>query len=230
MFTFARTRRALAAAAVAVCAATATADAGVDQYTIQRTATGDAAALAATLKRADVGSATGWTGGPEKPDLSADPGCPNFHPKQSDLVVTGAAAATYKNVGLQLHSETQVMRTPKMVQLDWQRSAQSPNFLSCARSLLAKTSTKTARFVSITKLKAPRVASYTAAYRALVDVTTATGKTRVAYDVVLVGRGRTEITLTTAMPLSAAATVWAMELAIASKLAGRGPACRFGRR
>jgi uncharacterized protein (UPF0264 family) len=176
------------------------------------------------LKRADVGSATGWTGGPEKPDLSADPGCPNFHPKQADLVVTGAAAATYKNVGLQMHSETQVMRTPKMVQLDWQRSAQSPNFLSCARSLLAKTSTKSSRFVSIRKLKVPRVASYTAAYRALVDVTTAKGKMRVAYDVVLVGRGRTEITLTTAMPLSAAATVWVMELGIASKLAGRAPA------
>ena len=140
----------------AVCAATATADAGVDQYTVQRTATGDAAALAATLKRADVGSATGWTGGPEKPDLSADPGCPNFHPKQSDLVVTGAAAATYKNVGLQMHSETQVMRTPKMVKLDWQRSAQSPNFLSCASSLLAKTSTKSARFVSIRKLEGLR--------------------------------------------------------------------------
>jgi hypothetical protein len=224
MQTFARTRRALAAVAVAACAATATASAGVDQYTVQRTTTGDAAALAATLKRADVGSATGWTGGPEKPDLSADPGCPNFHPKQSDLVVTGAAAATYKNVGLQMHSETHVMRTPKMVQLDWQRSAQSPNFLSCARRLLAKTSTKSARFLSIRKLKIPRIASYTAAYRALVGVKTPKGTVRLAYDVVLVGHGRTEITLTTTMPASVATTVWIMELGIAGSLAGRAPA------
>jgi hypothetical protein len=219
-----RVSRVLAAAAIAALASTATAAAGPERYTIHRTAADDAAARTATLTRPDVGSASGWSGGPTKPDLTPNPGCPNFHPKQSDLVITGAAAATFKNVAFQMHSESQVMKTARMMQLDWQRSVLPPNSLSCARRLVARTSTKTTRFVSLGLLAIPKLTPYTAGYRALFDVTTAKGKIRMAYDIVLVGRGRTEITLATTMPLSVASTVWIMEMGIAGTLAGRARA------
>jgi hypothetical protein len=49
-----------------------------------------AAARSAVVVRSDLGS-TGWTGGAKKPDLSPPKPCPNWDPKQSDLVLTGAA-------------------------------------------------------------------------------------------------------------------------------------------
>ena len=58
--------------------------------TVRFNAADQAAAQAAALKRADFGIGA-WHGGARKPDLSAQPACPNYHPKFSAFVVTGAA-------------------------------------------------------------------------------------------------------------------------------------------
>src|SRR5437764_8619686 len=76
-----------------------------DQWQVHRTAAGNAAARAAVVSRADLGSASGWTGGSTKPDLTSTPPCGNFAPKQSDLVVIGAAASAWRHQGLELQSQ-----------------------------------------------------------------------------------------------------------------------------
>jgi hypothetical protein len=69
----------------------------------------------------------------------------------------------------------------------------------------------------------PRVATYTNAVRILLDVQTSASTTpvKVFVDLVLVGRSRTEITLTTTAPLLASTTVRAAEVRLARLLAGR---------
>ncbi len=156
-----------------------------------------------------------------KPDLSADKGCPNYHPKRSDLVVTGAAAADFKHLGLEIHSESQVMQTTKMVELDWKRSLQAPHFLECARASLKKALNTTTQFVSLKPLKIPKLTAYTGAFRTVFDVKTSKETIRMAFDVIYIGRGKTEITLLTTTPLAAVAMVWPMEVGLAGTLAGR---------
>jgi hypothetical protein len=204
---------------VAALVSTATATAGGDTYKLRATPAGQAAARAATLTMADIGS--GWTGGSKKPDLSVGGGCANFHPKTSDIILTGAAATTYKQPGVMLESESQVMRTAKMVQLDWQRSVGSPHFLECVRSLYKKSSRPKARFVSVRRLEIPSIATYTAGFRVMIDVPAKAGKVRMVYDIVAVGRGNTEIILATTMPLASVPTLFPNEIVLARTLASR---------
>jgi hypothetical protein len=68
----------LAIAAVALVATTVVfAGDGMEQ--VRLNPVDQAAARAVLIRRADLGS-TGWQGGRVKPDLSAGPTCPNYHP------------------------------------------------------------------------------------------------------------------------------------------------------
>ena len=80
------------ATAVVLAAATAV-FAGDGKEQIKFNPADQAAARAVVIRRADLGS-SGWVGGPTKPDLSSGPTCANYHPKVSDLVLTGAARTT----------------------------------------------------------------------------------------------------------------------------------------
>jgi hypothetical protein len=204
----------LAAAAVAAVA---------DKEQIHLTTAGQAAARAAVLTRADLGTAPGWTGGAKKPDLSSTSPCPSFHPKQSDLVLNGAAETAFKQPGIQFDSEAQVLETAHMVKLDWQRTAIAPQILPCLRTAAAKNAGTASHVVSIRRISFPRLATYTTAIRILFDVKSpsATTPVRVFVDVVLVGRGRTELTLTTTAPLLANSVVRPAEVRLAKVLAGR---------
>ena len=213
-------RKLAALAAVAGLALAAAAFAAAKQP-IRFTPAGQAAARAVVLQRADLGSASGWTGGAKKPDLSSDTHCANFHPKDSDLVLIGAAETDWQHAGLEFDSEAQVLQTPKMVQLDWQRTVLSPHLLPCLRETLAKAGGASAAVVSVARLAFPQVAPYTRAFRTVVEVTSGTQKVRVLIDVVLIGRGRTEVTLTTTAPLAAEAVVRPAELRLARLLASR---------
>lgn len=195
--------------------------AAADKEKVQLTAAGRAAARAAVLTRADIGPASGWTGGARKPDLSSSMLCQSFQPKQSDLVLIGAAKSVWKHAGLEIDSGAQVLKTPAMVRLDWQRTVLAPQVLPCLRSGLAKGLPASQRLVSMQRIAFPRVATYTRAYRALIDVQAATGTVRVMVDLALIGRGRTEITLSTTAPLLAAATVSPAEVRLARLLAAR---------
>jgi hypothetical protein len=188
---------------------------------IRFNAAGQAAARAAVLRKSDLGSGSSWTGGARKPDLSAADTCPNYNPKQSDLVLTGAAATRFSAGTLVFDSEAQVLQSARMVRLDWQRSVLAPGLLPCLRSMAAKSSPVNATVVSIEKLPFPRVATYTAAFRLITDVRSSNGKLRILVDIALFGRRRTEVMLTTSAPYSARVPVKASEIRLARILVGR---------
>ena len=215
------TRRAAALLGAAVAALLLAGVAVADKEQIHLTAAGQAAARAAVMQRADLGGASGWTGGSKKPDLSSGTGCTNFEPKQSDLVLIGAAETIFKHPGVEFDSEAQVLQTPAMVRLDWQRTVLAPEVMPCLKSNLQKQLTPAERLVSVRRIAFPAISAYTRAYRTTVDVTASSGTVRVFVDLVLVGRGSTEITLTTTAPLVAEAAVRAAEVRLARILAAR---------
>jgi hypothetical protein len=218
-----RTHAAILALAAALACAAGAAAATADKEKIQLTAAGQAAARAAVLTRADLGATTGWTGGAQKPDLTAaKPTCKGFDPKQSDLTLNGAAEAMFKHsAGIQLVSDAQVLATPRMVALDWQRTVLAPQVVPCMREELGKLAGGSGHIVSLSRISFPKLATYSTAFRALFDVTSGTRTIRVMADVVLVGRGRTELTLTTTAPYSAAATIAPAEVRLARVLLAR---------
>jgi hypothetical protein len=183
--------------AVLTAGAALAADSGKEQ--IRLTKADQAAAKRAVALRTDLGSGA-WTGGFKKPDLSATLTCPNFHPKQSDLVLTGAAETQWENQGLQIESVAQILETHAMVVADWQRTVLAPTAIPCLRSHLVKQLGTGVTFVSFRRVIFPPVATRVQAYVMLVDVKTTTGNVRVALEVVLIGRNRTELTLISTAP------------------------------
>ena len=195
--------------------------ASADNYRFGFTAVGQAAARAVVLRRADLGAVVSWKGGAKKPDLSAQPTCPNYQPKLSDLVVTGAAESDYSTVGLELDSEVEVLQTAAMVRLDLLRSV-TATFLPCLRSQFAA-SART-KLVSLRRIPFPHLATFTAAFRLVTDIAVPAGTERVVVDVVVVGSGRTEITLTSTAPLVNKQVVAAADLRLVRILVGRARA------
>jgi hypothetical protein len=219
------TRAALAmltAAALGLVAATAAepASAPPSKEQIRFTVADQAAARAAVVRLGDLGS-SGWKGGRVKPDLTSGMACPGYRPKQSDLVLTGAAEASWQRTGLDLRSVAQVLKTRAMVARDWQRTVTDPRAVACLRGAVTKGLTSSERLVSFRKLAFPRLATYAIAYRALIDVSAQGAHARVLADLVLVGRGRTELTLMIAAPAGAGATIAAADVRLARTLLAR---------
>jgi hypothetical protein len=186
---------------IVVTAGTAAlATAGMEQ--IKFNPADQAAARAVVIRRADLGS-SGWTGGPTKPDLSSGPRCPNYHPKVSDLVLTGAARATFQNAGFAFDSQSGVLKTKRMVALDWRRSVLAPGAVTCLRHTIGKGLGSNAKVVSFRKLPFPQLATYAALFRGVIGVSSQGKTVRVLTDLVMVGRSRTELTLTIVGPVSA---------------------------
>ncbi|MGD0166768.1 MAG: hypothetical protein ABSC51_05685 [Gaiellaceae bacterium] len=188
---------------------------------IHLTAAGHAAARAVVVKRVDLGNVGGWTGGAQKPDLSSEVACANFHEKESDLVLNGAAKTVWKHTGLEFTSESEVLQTSRMVRLDWQRTVLSPQLLPCLRSQTKKQESPGVRLISLRRIGIPQIAPYAAAYRIVMDVKVSGATVRMMSDMVLVGRGRTEITLTTVAALGAKSAVWPAEIRLARILVSR---------
>jgi hypothetical protein len=208
----------LAAAIVAALALASTALA--DQWQVHRTAAGNAAARAAVVTRADLGTATGWTGGAKAPDLNSTPPCGTFHPKQSDLVVIGAAASVWQHQGLELQSQANVLQTAAMVHTDWTRSIVDPRATPCLRTSLLKQLGAGAKLVSFGVLAFPKEGSLTRAYRAVVT----TSGVKVLVDVLAFAKGRTEMELMTVAPLAAASVIRIAERRLVEKLVARARA------
>ena len=193
----------------------------VDKEQLHLTAAGQAAARAVVIRKTDLGTAPGWTGGTKKPDESAGPNCTGYDPKQSDLVKIGDAESVWRNGPLELDSEAQVLKTPAMVRLDWKRSVLNSHVLPCLRQIFAKSLPATAKLVSTSRFAFPALATYTRAYRFVVDVATSSAKVRMFSDIVLVGRGQTEITLSTTAPYASVQVVQAAEVRLAVVMLSR---------
>jgi hypothetical protein len=178
-----------------------------------------AAARAAVLRRGDLGS--GWTGGARKAPAPSTVTCPGYQPKQSDLVRTGAAEARFQHTGLVLQTDAQVLKTRTMVARDWQRSVADPRSVKCLRHLLSKQLPSNERLVSFGRRAFPRLAKYSAAYRMLVRVHAQGQTVLVVVDLVVVGRSRTELTLTMSAPATARKALSAAEVQVARALLTR---------
>jgi hypothetical protein len=196
--------------------------AAADHYHVDLTAAGQADARAVTLQRADLGHGAVWTGGAIKPDLAESfPAC-SYKPEQSDIVLIGAAESDYRATGLEFDSNVDVLQSPAMVALDWQRTVVAPQVLPCMREVLAGAAKPPERLVSFERISFPHIAQYARYYRAIVDVTTSTGGTvQVMIDTILLGRNSTEISLTTTAPYVDRTDVSAAELRLADILLSR---------
>jgi hypothetical protein len=197
-----------------------------DKEQIHLTAADGAFARATVLKKADLGTVGTWTGGSVKPDLGSVPPCASFQPKQSDLVLTGAAETKFKQPGIEFDSEAQVLRTAQMVKLDWHRTVIAPGLLACLRTVLATSSGPTTKIVSVRRIAFPHVSQYTAAIRVLLDVKVGSSAVplHAFVDLVFVGHGRTEISLTTTALMINDQVTRAAEARLALIMAARAPA------
>jgi hypothetical protein len=211
---------ALAVLVAALAVATAGAAGGPGREKIRLNAADQAAARAAVIRRADLG-AGGWQGGSTKPDLSPSATCANYHPKQSDLVLTGAAETRWARGELDLNSEAQVLRTARMVKLDWQRSVQTPGFVPCLRSKFAKALGARVKLVSFNRIAFPHIGQYAAAFRLLADAKSGGRTVRVMLEPILFGRSRTEITLIVTATAASTASASAAAVRLARTLLAR---------
>jgi hypothetical protein len=212
--------------ALLVCAIAGSALAATgDREQHRFTAADQAAARSAVLVRSDLGK-TGWTGGAKKPDLSPPVPCANWNPKQSDLVLTGAAETDWKHAGLEIDTEAQVLQTAEMVKLDWQRTVTDPHAIPCLESELKKSlsGAASAKFVSFKRLSFPHIGTFSRAYLTTIDVTSSGKTVPVVIEVVLVGSKRTELTMTSTTAKALQSVVAPENIRLARKLVARAKA------
>jgi hypothetical protein len=215
-------RRAGTAAVVALlvlAAGAAAADPGKQK--VELNAADQAAARRVVLRRSDLGP--GWTGGRVKPDLTSQVSCASYHPKVSDLVVTGAAESQFRGTGIALANEVEIFRTAAMVDRDWRRSI-VPAAVPCLRRTLTKGLGTQAKVLSFGRIPFPKVGTHSAAFRGIVAVSALGQTVRVLLDIVLVGKGRTEISLDATAPAATARAVSSTERRLARTLAARARA------
>lgn len=150
-----------------------------------------AAARAATVEAGDLRPARGWHGGQVKVDFS-NPGCPNYHPKLSQFVSTGAAATDWDRGAVYVGTQTDVLKTARMVRRQWQIQVLDPRAIPCMRDILKKQlAAQGITLVSMKRMPFPQLATYSRAYKAVLRA----GGQTMTMEQVVVGRSRTEINL-----------------------------------
>ena len=94
-----------------------------DNYTYQRIPRDNAAAAAITVRAADLPKQLGLTGGRVKPDETPNSdSCNGYHPRSSDLVVTGDAETRYTDHRtLTVDSQVSLLKTAAMAAADVKR-------------------------------------------------------------------------------------------------------------
>jgi hypothetical protein len=187
-----------------------------DKQPIRFNAGDQAAAKAVTLKAADLGPS--WKGGAKKPDLTPDADCAY---KRSDLVLTGAAKSEFKTPGASVTSESNVLQSAAMVGVEWRRSFANSTYMACARKIVMNTEEAKVKFVSFKKIAFPTLAQYSARYRMVADYGEVGSSIRVLVDIIMLGRGRTEIALTLSTPYADRAAADVAERQLAALLVSR---------
>ena len=113
------------------------------------------------------------------------------------------------------------MRTAAMVRADWQRTVQSPSLVRCLRALFVRVGGGAVKLVSLTRQSFPHVTPLAARFRIVASASAAGSSVRLVSDLIALGKGRTEVTLTVTGPEAASAQLQAAELRLARLLAGR---------
>jgi hypothetical protein len=185
---------------------------------IAYTAVGQAKAKAEILRQLDLGQ--GWVGGTRKPDVSSAMPC-SYRPKQDDLVLIGAAESDWREPGLEIDSEAQVLRSADMVRRDWQRTILASQVVPCLRHGFQKSLGTTGTLVSFGRTSFPHVAKLTQGFRAVIKVKQGTSSVPIEIDVLGLGAGRNEITLTVTGLAAVRKALHTAELRLARKLTSR---------
>ena len=215
-------------AAAAVTAGGAFAD--TDRKQIKLTVADQAAARAALVRRSDLPGAP-WLGGRIKPDLSqaSAPTCRDYRPKLSDVVLTGIAESSFtrRDGRWYVDSAVQMVRTARMLRLDWQRVVVAPRAIRCHRRDIAKRISRNGRLVSFGRIPFPRLTRYAVEYRAVVDVPAGnTDAGRWLVDAVLVGTGRAEMGLDVLARIDARVATTKLERRLARTMVSRARSSR----
>jgi hypothetical protein len=205
--------------ASALLAAFFASTAAADNPTVRIDAADQAWAQRSLLRSADF--APGWRGGMTKPSKLEKPGCPGFDPKESDLVITGHANASFAHAraGVHVGVDTQVLESAIAVQKDFERTMQ-PGLPGCIAWQLKQGAGIVA--VTVVELDFPKLGASSAAYRATITVRTKTGTAKVISDYVFVGNGRLEYSLNVQAPARYRTQLVQFEANIARMLLKRG--------
>lgn len=203
-------------AALLICAAS-----WGDREKVKIVPADQALAKSALVRLADLGGASGWSGGPTKPTPPTSFRCGSYTAKQSDLVLTGNAAVRWMHSGLEIDSESQVLRTEDMVARDWARTVTHAGITECLRQKFESSLPKGQKLLAFGEFSFPKVANRTAAYRGLIEIGTGKKAARVLVDVVVFGAGRVELTLITTAPYYARSAVVNAEARLAQIMVAR---------
>jgi hypothetical protein len=180
--------------AVIASALTLSQVAAAAQMPVKFNAADQAVARAVVLKRADVGSVAGWKGGISKNDFSQS-ACGGYEPKRSDLLVTGATASEWRHPsGVSFMSEVWVLKTSAMVSLDWQRTVGHTGYMACVAKQAFPTKPGT-RMISYKQTAFPKFGTFSTRHRLLVEYSDRETTVKMMFDLVLIAKGRTEISL-----------------------------------
>jgi hypothetical protein len=193
-----------------------------DNPTVRINAADQTKADAAVLRLKDFGG-LGWTGGSRKPSKLTAPSCPGFDPKESDLVVTGHAAARFTNTrgALVVDQDTQVLETSAAVQKDFARSLK-PELPGCLAYQLKASGQGQIVSVSVRPLALRRLGEVSAAYRATIVLTVQGHKVKFVSDYVFFGQGRYEYSLFVQAPVVLGDELVPFETEMAQILVRRG--------
>jgi hypothetical protein len=218
-------RHAALAAVAAVALVVAT---GAQANKVQINKADQAKAVASLVQLSELPSALKWQAG----KLSTSPAsssfkCKGYNPKSSDLVTTGRATQTFDGTGVHLESEAQLLKTAKMVQDDYSRTFVA-GLGPCLSEVLGK-GVNGLKVLRVGQITFPKDAPLTAAYRVLYTTPIKGKNVEGALDLIALGNGREELSLTLTAVLGTTQadeqnglTAMAMiEQALAAKLAKR---------
>ncbi len=194
----------LAPSAILIVALAISAPAFADAPSVKLTAADQQRAQSALLRRADFGR--DWQGGRVAASPLAAPGCPDFDPKESDLVVSGHADADFAvpRFDLSFDQDVVVLASAAAVQTDFARTIQ-PQLSSCLAYQLEQEPGVTGQAV-VKAIPFPPTGDVCAAYRAVFTLKTparqgAPGRmVRFVSDYIYVGAGRFEYSLNLVVP------------------------------
>jgi hypothetical protein len=209
-------RRIALAAAVLLLVVPSALAAGTGDRVV-RTPGAMSAAKVSVLAAYDLGSGT-WSGG-----FVAAPATPFCETGGAGRVVNGAAATEFHGPGMKLQSSVAVFQEASTVKRDFAVTyASAPALLRCFRAAVSHQLVPSEKLVSVGVHPVPRVGRFTQALRAVIAVRSRSGAaSKVAFDAILIGSGRSEATLLVTSPMSSFVDVWEQQLAqtFASKLA-----------
>jgi hypothetical protein len=200
---------------------------GGNQETLKLTPAGQASARAAVVHKTDLNR--NWVGGflQQPPDPHAQLPCSGelrWSPKESDIVVTGAAEAHYDIPRVvELASFAQAVQTPEMAIRGWQRWA-TGMFIRCLRAAIAAPGVPV---TLVRRMSFPAIGSFRAAYRAIAGGQTQ-GRYQFVQDWILIAQECVRLQLVVTSYQVYEAGVAKLERRLAAVLAARAAATCVG--